>query len=414
VACSVRRTRHRPRTGTLRDGYTAPLVASASSPLERRPRLLVSCGEASGDLYAAELVRELRALGRGAQVFGLGGDRMRDQGADLVAHVHDLAVVGLLEVVRHLPRIRRVFRALLARADAERPDIAVLVDYPDFNLRLARAMKRRGIPVVYYVSPQIWAWRGGRIRAIRETVERMIVIFPFEEALYREAGVPVTFVGHPLVDVVRPAADPVASAASLGLDPTRPVLAVLPGSRPAEVAHNIPPIAAALPLVTAQRPDVQAAVAVAPGLARAPFEALRTAGATLVDGRAHALVGAARAGIVASGTATVEATLLGLPMVVVYRLSPVTYALGKPFVRVPHYAMPNLIAGREVVRELIQGAFRPAAVAEETLALLADGPRREAVRAGLAVAWVRLGDGGASRRVAETLVRELDRLNKKS
>jgi lipid-A-disaccharide synthase len=353
-------------------------------------------------------VRELRALGRDTQVFGLGGDRMREQGADLVGHVRDLAVVGLLEVVRHLPRIRGVFRALLDRADADRPDLAVLVDYPDFNLRLARELKHRGIPVVYYVSPQIWAWRGGRIHDIRATVTRMIVLFPFEESLYREAGVPVTFVGHPLVDLVRPAVDPASRLASLGLDPSRPVLALLPGSRPSEVAHNAPPIAGALPLVRARRPDVQPAVAVAPGLARGPFEGLRAAGATLVDGQAHALVGAARAGVVASGTATVEATLLGLPMVVVYRLSAVTYALGRPFVRVPHYAMPNLIAGREVVRELIQSGFRASAVADEALALLTDGPRREAVRSGLALARARLGKGGASKRAAEAVAGEID------
>jgi lipid-A-disaccharide synthase len=388
-------------------------VTLASSDSTRRPRLLVSCGEASGDLYAAELVRHLRQRGREVAVFGLGGDRLRAEGGSLVAHVRDLAVVGLLEVVKHLPRIRGVFRALLERADAERPDLAVLIDYPDFNLRLARALKQRDIPVVYYVSPQVWAWRRGRIRDIRATVDRMIVIFPFEEPLYREAGVPVTFVGHPLVDVVRPAADPGAFLASQGLDPTRPVLALLPGSRPSEVAHNVPPIAAALPIILGRRPDVQPAVAVAPGLPGVALEPLRAAGATLVDGQAHALVGAARAGVVASGTATVEAALLGLPMVVVYRLSALTYALGKPFVRVPHYAMANLIAGRAVVRELIQGGFRPEAVAEEALALLEDGPHRDAVLSGLAEARARLGPGGASARAAEAVARELDFRDKK-
>ena len=373
----------------------------------------MSCGEASGDLYAAELVRDLRALGREVEAFGLGGDRLQGAGASLVAHVRDLAVVGLLEVVRHLPRIRGVFQALLARADAERPDLAVLIDYPDFNLRLARELRRRGIPVVYYVSPQIWAWRGGRIRDIRASVARMIVIFPFEEAVYRDAGVPVTFVGHPLVDLVQPAVDAPAFLAAQRLDPSRPVLAVLPGSRRSEVTHNVPPIAGALPLVRAALPDVQPAVAVAPGLDRALFEPLRAAGATLVDGQAHALVSAARAGSVASGTATVEAALLGLPMVVVYRLSPLTYALGRPLVRVPHYAMANLIAGRAVVRELIQGGFQPRAVADEALALLADGPRRRDVLEGLAEVRARLGPGGASRRAAETVASLLDGIEKK-
>jgi lipid-A-disaccharide synthase len=393
-------------------------VPSSSSPSRpsdprARPRLLVSCGEASGDLYAAELLRHLRQIGVDVEAFGLGGDRLQAEGGTLVAHVRDLAVVGLLEVLRHLPRIRRVFGDLVARADAERPDLAVLIDYPDFNLRLARQLKRRGIPVVYYVSPQVWAWRRGRVRAIRETVDRMIVIFPFEEALYQEAGVPVTFVGHPLVDVVRPAPDPDAFLASHGLDPSRPVLAVLPGSRPQEVAHNVPPIAGALPIIAQRRPDVQAAVAVAPGLSRALFEPLRAHGATLVDGGAHALLGASRAGIVASGTATVEAALLALPMVVVYRLSPLTYALGKPFVQVPHYAMANLIAGRAVVRELIQHGFRPQAVAAEALALLEDGPHRDGVKEGLAETRARLGGTGASRRAAETVAAELVRVSQK-
>jgi lipid-A-disaccharide synthase len=221
-------------------------------------------------------------------------------------------------------------------------------------------------------------------------------------------------VGHPLVEVVRPEPDPAAFLASCGLDPARPVLAILPGSRRQEVAHNVPPIAGALRLVAARRPDVQAAVAIAPGLPREAFAPLRAAGATLVDGRAHALLGAARAGIVASGTATVEAALLGLPMVVVYRLSPATYALGKPFVRVPHYAMANLIAGREVVRELIQGRFEPRAVADEALALLGDGPRRESVLAGLAETRRRLGGGGASWRAAQAVARELGARAQKS
>jgi lipid-A-disaccharide synthase len=372
----------------------------------------MSCGEASGDLYAAELVRHLHALGRDVEVFGLGGDGLAAEGGTLVAHVRDVAVVGLQEVLRHLPRIRRVYRELLYRADADRPDLAVLVDYPDFNLRLARALKSRGIPVVYYVSPQVWAWRRGRLRTIRDTVERMIVIFPFEEPIYREAGVPVSFVGHPLVDLVHPVADPSAFLASHDLDPTRPVLAVLPGSRPQEVSHNVPPIAAALPLIGQRRPDVQPAVAVAPGLSWPLFEPLRARGARLVGGAAHALLASARAGIVASGTATVEAALLSLPMVVVYRLSTLTYALGRPLVRVPHYAMANLVAGREVVRELIQGDFRPETVAAEALSLIEDGSRRAAVLAGLAETRVRLGREGASRRAAEVVAAEMDRLQK--
>jgi lipid-A-disaccharide synthase len=368
--------------------------------------VLVSCGEASGDLYAGDLVHHLRTGAGALEVFGLGGDRLEAEGGRLVAHVRDLAVVGLLEVLRHLRRLRAVFRSVLAEVDRERPEVAVLVDYADFNLRLARELKRRGVPVVYYVSPQVWAWRRGRLRAIRQRVSHVAVIFPFEEPLYRAAGVPVTFVGHPLVDLARPAADPAAFLGGLGLDAARPVLAVLPGSRRQEVAHNLPPIAGALRIVRQRRPDVQLALAMAPSLDPRGFDReLLDLPVTRVAGQTHALLSAASAGIVASGTATVEAALMDMPMVVVYRLSSLTYALGRPFVSVPHYAMANLIAGREIVRELIQNDFRPEPVAREALALLEDRTRREAVRQGLGEVRARLGPPGASARAAAIVAR---------
>jgi lipid-A-disaccharide synthase len=382
-------------------------VTTASSRLSPR-RVLVSCGEPSGDLYAGDLVRQLREIAGELEVFGLGGDRLEAANARLLTHVRDLAVVGLLEVLGHLPRLRAVFRSVLAEVDRERPDVAVLVDYAGFNLRLARELKRRGVPVVYYVSPQVWAWRRGRMRTIRKSVAQMIVIFPFEEALYREAGVPVTFVGHPLVDLARPAADRAAFLLGQGLDPSRPVLAVLPGSRRQEVAYNLAPIAGALRILHESRPGLQLAFAVAPGLSRSSFrEGLEGLPVTWVSGSTHALLSTASAGIVASGTATVEAALMGLPMVVVYRLSPLSYALGRPFVDVPHYAMPNLIAEREVVKELIQNEFRPEMVASEALALLEDAGRRDTVRSGLREVRRRLGAPGASARAAALVARVL-------
>jgi lipid-A-disaccharide synthase len=342
-------------------------------------------------------------------VFGLGGDRLGAEGGHLLAHVRDLAVVGLLEVLRHLRRLRAIFRSVLEEVEREPPAVAVLVDYAEFNLRLARALRRRGVPVVYYVSPQVWAWRRGRIDAIRRSVSHMLVIFPFEEPLYREAGVPVTFVGHPLVDLARPAADAAAFLAGQGLDPAQPVLAVLPGSRRQEVAHNLAPIAGALRLLRARRAHLQLALAVAPSLEPGLFDR-ELAGLPVVRvvGQTHALLSAASAGIVASGTATVEAALMGLPMVVVYRLSPLTYALGHRLVDVPHVAMANLIAGREVVKELIQRDFRPEAVARETLALLDDRGRRDRVREGLAEVRTRLGPPGASARAASVVAQMLE------
>jgi lipid-A-disaccharide synthase len=373
-----------------------PGVSTAS-----RPRLLVSCGEPSGDLYAAELTRHLRARVPDLEVLGLGGDRLEGEGAHLLAHVRDVAVVGLFEVLRHLRRLRAVFRGLLDEVDRGRPALAVLVDYAGFNLRLARALRARGVPVVYYVSPQVWAWRRGRLRTIRQTVSHMIVIFPFEEALYREAGVPVSFVGHPLVDLVEPAPDPAAFLTSAGLDPSRPVIAVLPGSRPQEVAHNIAPLAGALRLLAGARPELQFALAVATGLdPRALEGAVQGLPVKLLSGKTHALMSASTLGLVASGTATVEAALVEMPMLVVYRLSRLTYTLGRPFVRVPHYAMANLIAGRRVVKELIQADFTPERVADEALALLDDPPARAALRGELGEVRRRLGPPGASERAA--------------
>jgi len=253
-------------------------------PGSRSPRrLLVSCGEPSGDLYAGELVRHLRERAGPLEVFGLGGDRLQAQGARLLSHVSELAVVGLVEVLRHLRRLRRVLRALLAEADREPTALALLVDYGGFNLRLARALRGRGIPVVYYVSPQLWAWRRGRMRTVRECVRHMLVIFPFEEAVYRDAGVRVTFVGHPLVELARKPEHPRAFLAAQGLDPDRPVLAVLPGSRRQEIAYNLPPIAGALRLLSARRPELQPALAAAPGQAVVVYRGDEVVGGGWID-----------------------------------------------------------------------------------------------------------------------------------
>jgi len=318
-------------------------------------------------------------------------------------------VVGLLEVVSHLRRLRGVFRDLLDEVDRRPPAAAVLVDYAEFNLRLAAALRRRGIPVVYYVSPQVWAWRRGRLRDIRRTVSRMLVIFPFEEPLYREAGVPVRFVGHPLVDLVAAAPDRAAFLRQQGLDPGRPVLAVLPGSRPKEIAHNLPPIAAALRRIQHERPGVQFLLAVAPSIEPGSLASrFGDVPVRMVGGATHAVLGACDAAVVASGTATVEAALLGAPMVVVYRLSTLTYRLGRRLVSVPHYAMANLIAGRRLVPELIQSDFTPERVAGEAIRLLEDEGVRRRMKEGLDEVRERLGGPGASARAAEEVRQVLD------
>lgn len=371
-------------------------------------RLLLSCGEPSGDLYGAELVRHLRQRLPSLSVFGIGGDRLLAQEASLTAHVRDVAVVGLVEVIRHLVRLRAVFRRLIVEIEREPPDGAVLIDYAGFNLRLARELRRRRVPVVYYVSPQVWAWRRGRVRTIRECVSRMLVLFPFEEALYRQAAVPVTFVGHPLVDLVQPATEPGRVRQGLGLDPGRPLVAVLPGSRHQEVAHNLPPLAEAVSRLSRRRPDLQFVLAAAAGLEPASFEA-HLAGQALrvVANRTYDVVGAADLAIVASGTATLETALLGTPMIVVYRISPLSYALGRPFVRLPHYAMVNLVAGRRLVPELIQGGFTPGAVEAEALSLLENPGKTATMRAGLHEVRRLLGEPGASARAAWAVLETL-------
>ncbi len=365
------------------------------------PRLLISCGEPSGEFYGAELVAELRRRIPDLEAFGLGGDRLASENVRLLAHLKDLAVVGLVEVLSHLRRLKRLFDSVVGEAERLRPDVAVLIDYPDFNLRLARELKKLGIPVVYYVSPQLWAWRQGRIKNVKRDVAKMLVIFPFEEQIYRDASVPVAFVGHPLIDHVKPPADRAAAARKLGLDGDRPVIALLPGSRNKEVAFNLPPMLGAIKLLREKRPDLQFVLGAAPHLRTNAFHDAATLGITVVEGATRDVISAARVAIVASGTATVETALTLTPMVVVYRLSALTYTLGKPLLNVTNYAMVNLIAGRVVVPELIQNDFTPERVSEETLRVLDDGGPRAEMLANLEEVRGRLGKGGATAHAAD-------------
>jgi lipid-A-disaccharide synthase len=370
---------------------------------------MISCGEPSGDLYAGALAREILRLEPTSVVTGLGGDRLQDAGAKLVGHFGGLSVTGLLEVARLLPRAGGTYRRLLADADADRPDVFVAIDFPDFNFILARALRRRGIPIVYYVSPQLWAWRSGRMRTMKRLADRVLVIFPFEEAIYREAGVPVEWVGHPLFDLMTHPEPKETFLARHGLDPARPVVALLPGSRRNEVLQILPDLARAVSVIRERVPGAQVIVARAPHLPDdlfAPVAGLdrSDARAATVAGHADDVLAAADVALVASGTVTVQAALHACPMVVVYRLSPLTYRLGKPFVRVDTYAMANLVAGRRVVPELIQDAFTPAAVAAEALRVLIDPSHAAEVRRALGDVRSRLGGPGASRRAAEAVV----------
>lgn len=369
-------------------------------------RILLSCGEASGDLYAGALVDALRRRQPDIDVFGLGGERFAAAGGRLVEDFHGLAVTGLTEALSVIPRSLRTLKHLVRSAEAHKPDAAVMIDFPDFNFRLMGRLKRLGIPVVYYISPQLWAWRASRIKVMRRRADRVLPIFPFEEEIYRREGVDVRFVGHPLIDLARPLHSRDAFLRRLNLDPTRPVIALLPGSRTNELHRIGPVIAEAIPQVLRAVPAAQFVIARAPNLDDGLFEPFGLNGVSLriVDNQTDDVLNACDAVVTASGTATVQTALHGKPMVVLYKLSPMTYRLGKPLALVDMYAMVNLIAGRRVVVELIQDACTADAVAKETVRLLDDRDYRDRMIAALDEVRTKLGGPGASDRAAQAIL----------
>ena len=402
-------------------------------------RILISAGEASGEMYGAQLIEalrraaELRSAGQtrvsvpmqavsldgrvarphtSLEFFGAGGERMRAAGCEIVVDAKDLAVVGITEVLSHLPKIIGLYRKLIRSADEKRPALAVVIDAPAFNWRVARQMRKRGIPVVYYVCPQFWAWRQGRVKLLRKYVNKALVIFPFEEKFYRDRGVDATFVGHPLADLPAPAITREAYAAANGIDAAKPWITLMPGSRRKEVGMNLPTILEAADRLEKDRLEkdrlgsgYEFLLPVARTLDAAFLKGLmETRQAASLQGRRgiHLVPEAlpallhSRAGIVASGTATVEAALMGTPFVMVYRVSRLTYALGKPRVRVPYFAMVNLIAGEEVVPELVQHKFTVENVVTELNKIIPDGAPRARMIERLAAVKARLKQGSGS------------------
>jgi len=368
-----------------------------------RPRsqeLLVVAGEASGDLHGARLVSELHRLLPGLSVFGLGGDELRAAGLDPVAHSAEISVVGITEVLRILKRAREVFALLLAEVDRRRPAAAVLIDFPDFNLRLAKELKKRGVPVIYYISPQVWAWRRGRVKTIAQVVDRMLVLFPFEVDFYRRFGVDVVHVGHPLVDEV----PELPSAWERGEPSREPYrISLLPGSRVSEVEALLPVMLKAVGRLSADLP-VEVLLIRAPTV---PLEMLEEEielsglPVRIVAENRFAAIADSHLALCASGTATLEVGLLGTPMVMIYRLGRWTYLVAKLLVHLPYVSLVNLVLGRKVVPELVQGAASPERIALEAEQLLLDERERDAMRAALSEVRGRLGSGGASRRAAQ-------------
>ncbi|MFZ5448226.1 MAG: lipid-A-disaccharide synthase [Thermodesulfobacteriota bacterium] len=384
-------------------------------PKSSPPRILVVAGEASGDDHAARLVAAIRELAPTADFFGVGGEALAGQGVRLLCHASELAVVGLLEVAGRLPAIWRALAAIGRAMKTTPPDLVILVDFPDFNFWVARLAKYWRVPVLYYISPQVWAWRTYRVRTIARLVDRMVVIFPFEADFYRERGVSVEYVGHPFRETLPSLPDRKTFLAEHGLDPLALTIALLPGSRGSEIARHLPIILKATALIHRAIPQTQFILplaSTAPAglvdgmvkdfLRREPGESTSTGPPfKIIPGQAYQALGAAHVAVVASGTATVEAALAAVPTVIVYRVSPLTFAVGRRLIRVEHVGMANLLAGERMFPELIQADFTPEHLAEEVLNLIMDPARLAAVRRGLATVVKRLGGPGASHRAAK-------------
>ena len=366
--------------------------------------VLISAGEASGDMYAARLALALRQRAD-VDLFGMGGPKMRAAGVETVVDAAEVGVLGVVEIVHKLPALRRAWKRLISEIDRRRPAIAILTDFPAFHLRLSRVLRRKHVRNVYFVCPQFWAWRPWRVRLVKRRFVRGLCIFPFEEEFYRKAGVPTDWIGHPLVDAVRTPLSRESFAARYGLDPKVPIVAVLPGSRPTELAHHMPQLIAAI-AKTKTGGQKQFVFATAPGLTQAQVRAHMSAQAsniTIVEDATYELLATADVAIVSSGTATVEAALIGVPMVVVYRVAPFTAWVVRRLARTQLFAMVNVLAGKEIVPELIQDAFTPDKVVRETERLLGSAEAREEMRRELGRVREKLGPPGAIERAADII-----------
>lgn len=371
--------------------------------------LLVIAGEDSGDLHGAELLRELKARRPGLRIVGVGGPRMTPLLDRKLADVKDLAVVGFIEVIRHLPRLNRLFKQILVAAAEEGISAALLIDYPGFNLRLAKALRKQqpAVKLHQYVCPQVWAWKKGRIPQLGTGLDTLYCLFDFEPELFRGYPVDARFVGHPLVELVKPECDRGLFFRETGLDPARPLVALLPGSRRGEIERLLPPMAELATRWRQERPEVQWVLPVAPTLDPAFIRLhLGEAPVTLVEGRTYAARAYADAALVASGTATLETALLGTPFAVVYRLNALTYQMARCIVKVPHFGLANVVAGREVAPELLQDEVNARRLGVE-LARLLDPDVARHVRAELGEVRGHLGEPGAAGRVAEDLLGKL-------
>ena len=371
------------------------------------PTIMMVAGEASGDIYGADLVKQLRTMATDAHFFGIGGARMREAGVDTLVDSADMAVVGLVEVLKHFDVISAAFNRLKRIIIESPPDLLILIDYPGFNLRLAKIAKKSNVTVLYYISPQIWAWRQGRVTKIARLVDHMAVILPFEAPFYEKAGVPVTFVGHPMLDLVSVTADRPTAAHSFGLDPARKIVGLFPGSRRNEIERLLPEIISAAILLKERFPDIQFLLPLASTLSEEdimPRLAAADLPVTITRERIHDMIRACDAVISVSGTVTLEIALVGTPMVIIYKLSPLTYQFAKRLIKVPNIGLCNIVAGETVVRELIQEHANGKEIAAEITAILTNADYQGKIVDKLAAIRAKLGHGGASARVARLAI----------
>ena len=367
-------------------------------------RILIAAGEASGDLHASCLAKAMLELEPNLHFYGMGGEKLKEAGGRIIFDISKLSVMGITEVIRHLGHIYHVFRWFKMSLKNDRPDLIILIDYPEFNLRLAKVAKRYHVPVCYYISPQIWAWRTGRVRKISKLVDKMVVVFPFELPLYEKEGMDVSFVGHPLLDIVKAKKSKEENLKRFGLNEKKTTIGLLPGSRLSEVKKILPPMIGAAGLLSRRFDNLQFILPIAPGLKREEIVNLtekKSVTITIVDDSIYDVIDSSHLVMVASGTATLETALLTTPMVIIYKMSPLSYLIGKTLVKVPYIGMANIIAGKMVVPELIQEEATAEKITHEVTRLLEDNHYRQTTCKELTLIKEKLGEPGASKRAAQ-------------
>ncbi len=367
-------------------------------------RVMIIAGEASGDLHGSGIVRELKRLQPGIDIYGVGGDKMQSAGMEIIYHIRDLGFMGFFEVLQHLPFIKTMERTLDQVVRFKRPDVLVLIDYPGFNLRFARRAKRYNVKIVYYISPQVWAWHKSRVKTIRQFVDLMLVIFPFEEKFYREEHVPVEFVGHPLLEVITSNLDRKKFCKKFDLDERKKIVALLPGSRKQEIEKIFPAMLDAARLIAAKT-ECEIVVGVAPTLDEQYLKTLYRLGSVrLIKGWTYEVMANADLAVVTSGTATLETACFGTPMVIVYKTSQLTYWIGRMLIRVKNIGLVNIVAGERIVPEFIQRRASARLLAREALAMLGDSALLNEMRSKLYGVREKLGEPGASKRAASRIL----------